>query len=61
MLAGQEIIVQDIGNSSGTITINPNGSNTINGVNSAVTIAAVYGSRIFITDGSTNWWVTGVI
>ncbi len=57
MKAGQEIIVQDIGNSSGTITVNPNGSDNINGANSAVTIAAAYGRKWFITDGSANWYV----
>jgi hypothetical protein len=54
--AGQEIIVQDVGNSSGTITINPNGTDNINGVNSATTIAAAYGAKTFVTDKSGNWY-----
>jgi hypothetical protein len=55
--AGQEIIIQDIGNSAGAITINPNGTDNINGVNSAVSIAAAFGRKWFICDKSANWYV----
>jgi hypothetical protein len=52
---GQEIIVQDVGNSSGTITINANGGDTINGAATA-TIAAVYGSKTLYCDHSSAWF-----
>jgi hypothetical protein len=57
--AGQEITIQDVGNSAGAITINPNGADNINGANSAVTIAAAFGRRVFYCDKSTNWYTSG--
>lgn len=58
--AGQEIVVVEEGGSSGTITINPNGTDNFNGANSAVTIAAAYGRRVFVCDASANWFVSTV-
>lgn len=60
--AGQEIIVQEIGGSTGTVTINPNGTDTINGANSAVTLTTTaYGRRTFFCDKSSAWFVGGQI
>ncbi len=55
--AGGQITVQDVGNSAGAITINPNGTDNINSVNGAVSIAAAFGRKMFVSDGATNWWV----
>lgn len=55
-LRGQEVVVQDTGNSNGTITISPNGTDTINGVNAGVTIAVAFGRKVFFSDGISGWF-----
>jgi len=57
---GAWLVIQDVGNSAGTITINPNGTDNINGTNAAVTIAVAFGQRAFKTDGATNWYCSTV-
>ena len=54
---GKEIIIIDINGTSPThnITINPNGSDTINGVTSALVVSSEYSSIKIISDGISNW------
>lgn len=49
--------IKDTGGNAGTSakTINPNGSDTINGVNSALTIRSNYGAVTLVTTGSGAW------
>lgn len=52
---GQYFIIQDVGNSAGTITINRAGTDTING-GTSVTISVAYGSLLIWNDGSSAWY-----
>lgn len=61
MKPGQELVIQDIANAAGAITINPalgvgGVSDGINGGTGAVTIAAAFGRKWFICDGATNYY-----
>lgn len=54
---GQEIIVLDVGNSTGVITISRSGSDTING-GTTTTISTAFGSVRLVTDGVSAWYIS---
>jgi len=54
---GYKVIIKKIDNGAGTITIAPNGSDTIDGANSSISISTGYGSVTLIADASTGWWI----
>lgn len=54
--AGQVFVIQDIGNSSGVITITRAGSDAVNAGTTA-TIAAAYGRQMLTCDGVSAWLV----
>ncbi len=57
-ITGQRVTVADYSgncNSTKTITITPNGSNTINGVNASVVFNSAYEYATFISNGSGAW------
>ncbi len=54
---GYKVIIKKIDNGAGAITIAPNGSDTIDGANSSISISTGYGSVTLIADASTGWWI----
>jgi hypothetical protein len=53
---GTEVVIQEIGNSAGVITIAPNGTDKINGVAGSITISAAFGAKTLVSDGVSNWY-----
>lgn len=56
---GHSIVVQEAANSAVAISITPNGTDKINGVNAAFSVARASGGVMLWTDGSSNWYVSG--
>jgi len=57
---GQAIIVKNTTSSANTITIAKSGSDTIDGSATSATIAKAYGTKMFVSDGTSNWDIVPV-
>ena len=60
MAIGQELVIKNISRRAFTLTIAPSGSDHIegSGSNNTYITAANYYVRL-ISDGVSNWWITG--
>lgn len=54
--AGQQFMLQEIGGSTGVITITRAGSDTINGGTSLSLAATAYGRQMLVCDGTSAWY-----
>lgn len=59
---GKHIYIKDVGGAGGTnaITINTEGSETVDG-GTSISVSANYGAAELVVDDSSNWWSIGAV
>ena len=57
--SGKVYVVSKSDSSAHTVTVAPNGSDTISGVNASSVLASQYDLLILVADGTSNWLVAG--